>query len=117
MIGAGCAAAAVLLLWSGLAKLGRPAATAHVLAELSGGPAGGHGLPDDHGPAERPGRTRPGGELVVIVLVILQGVLLVVLTVLVAGLLRAHGAVLRRLHQLDGGASFSPETRDFAVRP
>ena len=37
------------------------------------------------------------------VLVLVETVLLAVLTVLVAGLLRAYGTVLRRLHQLDGG--------------
>ena len=37
------------------------------------------------------------------VLVLLETILLAVLTVLVAGLLRAYGAVLRRLHALDGG--------------
>ncbi|MDX6372783.1 MAG: hypothetical protein QOD98_1771 [Nocardioidaceae bacterium] len=38
-----------------------------------------------------------------IVLVLVETVLIAVLTVLVAGLLRAHGTVLRRLHALDGG--------------
>ena len=43
MIGALCAAAAVLLLWSGLAKLARPAATARMLAVVLGRRApGGH---------------------------------------------------------------------------
>jgi hypothetical protein len=37
------------------------------------------------------------------VLVLLETVLLVVLTVLVAGLLRAYATVLKRLHRLDGG--------------
>jgi uncharacterized membrane protein YphA (DoxX/SURF4 family) len=36
MIGALCAAAAVLLLWSGAAKLARPAATARMLADVLG---------------------------------------------------------------------------------
>jgi uncharacterized membrane protein YphA (DoxX/SURF4 family) len=36
MIGALCAAAAVLLLWSGLAKLARPAATTRMLADVRG---------------------------------------------------------------------------------
>jgi hypothetical protein len=36
MIGALCAAAAVLLLWSGLAKLARPAATARMLTDVLG---------------------------------------------------------------------------------
>jgi hypothetical protein len=39
------------------------------------------------------------------VLVLLETVLLLVLTVLVAGLLRAYATVLKRLHRLDGGAS------------
>ncbi|MGH8861295.1 MAG: hypothetical protein ACRDVG_08705, partial [Jatrophihabitantaceae bacterium] len=39
------------------------------------------------------------------VLVVLETILLVVLTVLVAGLLRAYATVLRRLHALDGGGS------------
>jgi hypothetical protein len=39
MIGALCAAAAVLLLWSGLAKLARPAATARLLVDMLGRPA------------------------------------------------------------------------------
>ena len=38
------------------------------------------------------------------VLVIVEGVVLLVLIVLVAGLLRAYGSVLQRLHALDGGA-------------
>jgi hypothetical protein len=37
------------------------------------------------------------------VLVLLETILLVVLTVLVAGLLRAYATVLKRLHELDGG--------------
>jgi hypothetical protein len=37
------------------------------------------------------------------VLVLLETILLAVLTVLVAGLLRAYATVLRRLHRLDGG--------------
>jgi hypothetical protein len=39
------------------------------------------------------------------VLVLLETILLAVLTVLVAGLLRAYATVLRRLHALDGGGS------------
>lgn len=46
------------------------------------------------------------------VLIALESVLLAALTVLVAGLLRAYGTVLRRLHALDGGRS-----RDFALEP
>jgi hypothetical protein len=48
----------------------------------------------------------------VTVLVLIETVLLAVLSVLVAGLLRAYGAVLRRLHQLDGGADAAPRTFD-----
>jgi hypothetical protein len=39
------------------------------------------------------------------VLVLLETILLIVLTVLVAGLLRAYATVLKRLHQLDGAPS------------
>ncbi|WP_375487522.1 hypothetical protein [uncultured Jatrophihabitans sp.] len=39
------------------------------------------------------------------VVVLVETLLLAVLTVLVAGLLRAYGTVLQRLHQLDGGGS------------
>jgi len=42
----------------------------------------------------------------VTVVVILEAVLLAVLTVLVAGLLRAYANVLRRLHKLDGGVPY-----------
>src|SRR6201999_3699752 len=70
----------------------------------TGGAAGGHGLPARHGAPRRAGGSREVGGTDVIVLVLVETVLLAVLTVLVAGLLRAHGAVLRRLHQLDGGA-------------
>jgi hypothetical protein len=41
-------------------------------------------------------------------LVIAETVILAVMCVLVAGLLRGYAAVLRRLHQLDGGASAGP---------
>ena len=51
------------------------------------------------------------------VLVLVETVLLAVLTVLVAGLLRAHGTVLRRLHQLDGGMALDGSTPAFALRP
>jgi hypothetical protein len=44
------------------------------------------------------------------ILVLVETVLLGVLTVLVAGLLRAYGTVLRRLHELDRG-------RQFELRP
>jgi hypothetical protein len=46
--------------------------------------------------------------------VLIETVLLAVLTVLVAGLLRAYGTVLRRLHELDGGAA---EPRSFDLLP
>jgi hypothetical protein len=46
-------------------------------------------------------------------LVLVETVLLAVLAVLVAGLLRAYGTVLRRLHELDGGG----QRRQFDVRP
>lgn len=50
------------------------------------------------------------------VLVLVETVVLIVLTVLVAGLLRAYGTVLRRLHQLDGGGR--PDgPRNFEVLP
>jgi hypothetical protein len=48
-------------------------------------------------------------------LVLIETVLLAVLTVLVAGLLRAYGTVLRRLHELDGGGS--PGPRQFDLEP
>ena len=41
-------------------------------------------------------------------LLIVETVILAVLCVLVAGLLRGYAAVLRRLHQLDGGAEARP---------
>jgi len=47
-------------------------------------------------------------------LIAVETVLLVVLTVLVAGLLRAYGTVLQRLHALDGGA-LRPEDREFTI--
>ena len=46
------------------------------------------------------------------ILVLVETVLLAVLTVLVAGLLRAYGSVLRRLHELDGGGSSRPREFD-----
>jgi hypothetical protein len=46
------------------------------------------------------------------ILVLIETVILAVLCVLVAGLLRAYGTVLRRLHQLDGGADPAPRTFD-----
>jgi hypothetical protein len=48
-------------------------------------------------------------------LVLVETVVLAVLCVLVAGLLRAYGTVLRRLHQLDGGATGAG--RDFELLP
>jgi len=53
----------------------------------------------------------------VIVVVLVETVLLAVLTVLVVGLLRAHGTVLRRLHQLDGGPGGRREPPVFAIQP
>lgn len=50
------------------------------------------------------------------VLMVLETVLLVVLTVLVAGLLRAYATVLRRLHALDGGAA-EGGPQSFAIDP
>ena len=51
-------------------------------------------------------------------LVLVETVLLVVLTVLVAGLLRAYGTVLQRLHQLDaGGSATQPAARQFDLLP
>jgi hypothetical protein len=49
-------------------------------------------------------------------LVAVETVLLAVLAVLVAGLLRAYGTVLRRLHELDGGAPNSGP-RQFDLLP
>jgi|1186.fasta_scaffold17898_3 hypothetical protein len=49
------------------------------------------------------------------VLVLVETVLLAVLTVLVAGLLRAYGTVLRRLHALDPGTR--QDSRPFEVLP
>ncbi|SHG17690.1 hypothetical protein SAMN05443575_1586 [Jatrophihabitans endophyticus] len=51
------------------------------------------------------------------VLVLIETVVLVVLCVLVAGLLRGYGTVLRRLHQLDGDAGGSDGSRDFTLLP
>ena len=48
------------------------------------------------------------------VLILVETVLLAVLTVLVAGLLRAYGTVLRRLHELDTTAKAS---REFELLP
>ena len=48
-------------------------------------------------------------------LVLVETVVLAVLAVLVAGLLRAYGAVLRRLHELDAGAASGP--RQFEMLP
>jgi hypothetical protein len=49
------------------------------------------------------------------ILVLVETVLLAVLTVLVAGLLRAYGAVLRRLHALDRGGTAA--AHDFELLP
>lgn len=51
------------------------------------------------------------------ILILIETVLLAGLTVLVAGLLRAYGTVLRRLHQLDGGATPHGASRDFDLLP
>jgi len=51
------------------------------------------------------------------VLVLVETVLLAVLAVLVAGLLRAYGAVLRRLHTLDHGGSAAPRQFDLLPEP
>ena len=48
-------------------------------------------------------------------LVLIETVLLAVLTVLVAGLLRAYGTVLRRLHEIDSGTTSGP--RQFDLQP
>jgi hypothetical protein len=50
-----------------------------------------------------------------VTLVVLETVLLVVLTVLVAGLLRAYATVLRRLHDLDGGTATPSSPTAFAL--
>lgn len=50
-----------------------------------------------------------------LVLVILETVLLLVLTVLVAGLLRAYATVLRRLHALDSGSSTTSGPKEFTL--
>jgi hypothetical protein len=49
------------------------------------------------------------------ILVVVETVLLGVLTVLVAGLLRGYGTVLRRLHELDRGGTSG--ARQFALEP
>jgi hypothetical protein len=49
------------------------------------------------------------------ILVLVETVLLAVLTVLVAGLLRAYATVLRRLHELDSGVPSGP--RQFDLQP
>jgi hypothetical protein len=51
------------------------------------------------------------------ILVLVETALLAVLTVLVAGLLRAYGTVLRRLHELDTGASSGPRQFDVQSAP
>jgi hypothetical protein len=51
------------------------------------------------------------------VLVLVETALLAVLTVLVAGLLRAYGAVLGRLHALDSGAAAGPKQFDLVPAP
>jgi hypothetical protein len=49
------------------------------------------------------------------VLIVLETIVLVVLTVLVAGLLRAYATVLRRLHALDGGGGAPGGAREFQL--
>jgi hypothetical protein len=51
------------------------------------------------------------------VVVVVETVILAVLTVLVAGLLRAYGSVLARLHRLDGGVDAQTGPRPFTLRP
>jgi hypothetical protein len=53
----------------------------------------------------------------VTILILVETVLLAVLTVLVAGLLRAYGAVLRRLHALDHGAPDGAKRFDVLPAP
>ncbi len=50
-------------------------------------------------------------------LVILQGVVIVLLVVLVAGLLRSHADILRRLHALDGGGSGDAHDTGLHISP
>ncbi len=56
-------------------------------------------------------------------LVVVEGLALLLLGVLVAGLLRSHAEILRRLHELDGGAEgstpgeFGPVDLEFPVPP
>lgn len=50
-------------------------------------------------------------------LVVVETVILAVLTVLVAGLLRAYAGVLARLHRLDGGADPDSGSRRFTLLP
>ena len=56
-------------------------------------------------------------------LAVVEGLALVLLGVLVAGLLRSHAEILRRLHELDGGAGgsapgeFGPVDLEFPVPP
>lgn len=50
-------------------------------------------------------------------IMVVQGVVLIVLCILVAGLLRAYGSVLRRLHELDGGERSSDPTPSFRTIP
>ncbi|CAN5860617.1 hypothetical protein BH23ACT5_BH23ACT5_01640 [soil metagenome] len=50
-------------------------------------------------------------------LVILQGVVIVLLVVLVAGLLKSHAEILRRLHALDGGETSSSRAEGLQISP
>jgi hypothetical protein len=51
------------------------------------------------------------------ILVLVETVLLALLTVLVAGLLRAYGTVLRRLHEIDSGTASRPRQFDLLPTP
>ena len=50
-------------------------------------------------------------------LLLVETVVLAVLCVLVAGLLRAYGTVLRRLHELDGGGGGTGGAQNFSLLP
>ena len=66
----------------------------------------------------RTARARRGGarrEFVMAVLVAIEAVVLVLLTVLVAGLLRSHAEILRRLHTM--GAGLDPDAADGVESP
>lgn len=50
-------------------------------------------------------------------LVVLEGIVILLLVVLVAGLLRSHGEILRRLHQLGAGEAELADRGRLQVRP